>query len=48
MSTLRPTSTSELAELLSDRSIRESLLTCEDPAQVHRILATWTPYRPAA
>ena len=39
---------SELAELLSDRSIRESLLTCEDPAQVHRILATWTPYRPAA
>jgi len=39
---------SELAELLSDRSIRESLMTCEDPAQVHRILATWTPYRPAA
>ena len=39
---------SELAELLSDRSIRESLLTCEDPAQVHRLLATWTPCRPAA
>jgi PTS system nitrogen regulatory IIA component len=39
---------SELAELLSDRSIRESLLSCEDPAQMHRILSTWTPYRPAA
>lgn len=39
---------SELAELLSDRSIRESLLTCEDPAQIHRILASWAPYRPAA
>ncbi|MBK8764462.1 MAG: PTS sugar transporter subunit IIA [Burkholderiaceae bacterium] len=39
---------SELAELLSDRPIRESLLTCEDPAQMHRILATWAPYRPAA
>jgi nitrogen PTS system EIIA component len=39
---------SELAELLSDRSIRESLTGCEDPAQVLRILSTWTPYRPAA
>lgn len=39
---------SELAELLSDRPIRESLMACEDPAQMHRILATWAPYRPAA
>ena len=39
---------SELAELLSDRPIRESLLNCEDPAQMHRILSTWAPYRPAA
>ena len=39
---------SELAELLSDRTIRESLIACEDPAQVLRILTTWTPYRPAA
>ncbi len=39
---------SELAELLSDRSIRESLLGCDDPAQLHRIMSTWTPYRPAA
>jgi PTS system nitrogen regulatory IIA component len=38
----------ELAELLSDRSIRESLLSSEDAAKVHRILATWAPCRPAA
>lgn len=39
---------SELAELLSDRAIRESLLNSEDAAKVHRILATWAPCRPAA
>jgi len=39
---------SELAELLSDRSIRESLMASDDPAQTHRILSTWAPYRPAA
>ena len=39
---------SELAELLSDRGIRQSLLSSEDPAQIHRVLASWAPYRPAA
>ena len=39
---------SELAELLSDRPIRDSLLHFEDAAQMHRTLATWAPYRPAA
>jgi len=39
---------SELAELLSDASIRQSLATCSDPAQMHRILTTWGPFRPAA
>ncbi|HWS76382.1 MAG TPA: PTS sugar transporter subunit IIA [Quisquiliibacterium sp.] len=39
---------SELAELLSDRSIRESLMDCDDPAKMHRILDTWSPCRPAA
>ena len=39
---------SELAELLSDRAIRASLMSCEDSAQMLRILTTWTPYRPAA
>ena len=40
--------TEEHLELLSDRSIRDTLMNSEDPAQVHRILATWAPYRPAA
>ena len=39
---------SELAELLSDAAIRETLLTGEDPAALHRVLTTWEPYRPAA
>ena len=39
---------SEVAELLSDRSIREQLMTTEDPAQMFRVLSTWEPYRPAA
>lgn len=39
---------SELAELLSDESVRESLMTQTEPAQIHRALASWTPYRPAA
>lgn len=39
---------SELAELLSDRSVRESLMASDDPAQMHRMLTTWAPYRPAA
>lgn len=39
---------SELAELLSDTAIRESLLSCNDPVQMHRILTTWGPFRPAA
>ena len=39
---------SELAELLSDRPIRDSLLASEDPAIIHRILLDWAPCRPAA
>ena len=39
---------SELAELLSDSSIRESLLACDDAAQLLKILSVWTPFRPAA
>jgi PTS system nitrogen regulatory IIA component len=39
---------SELAELLSDDSVRQSLATADDPAQVHRILSSWEPCRPAA
>jgi nitrogen PTS system EIIA component len=39
---------SELAELLSDPAIRETLMTSRDPAHIHRVLSTWEPYRPAA
>lgn len=39
---------SELAELLSDRAVRDQLLSSQDPSQVLKILSTWSPYRPAA
>tara|TARA_R110001592_G_scaffold319583_1_gene597259 strand:- start:33 stop:503 length:471 start_codon:yes stop_codon:yes gene_type:complete len=39
---------SELAELLSDESVRESLMTQEDPAQIYQVLSSWVPYRPAS
>ncbi|HYF57323.1 MAG TPA: PTS sugar transporter subunit IIA [Burkholderiaceae bacterium] len=39
---------SELAELLSDAGIRDTLLNSDDAAGIHRVLSTWEPYRPAA
>ncbi|MCX8003490.1 MAG: PTS IIA-like nitrogen regulatory protein PtsN [Burkholderiaceae bacterium] len=39
---------SELAQMLSDKSFRESLLTVDDPAAVHALLTRWEPVRPAA
>ncbi|MCA3215978.1 MAG: PTS IIA-like nitrogen regulatory protein PtsN [Burkholderiales bacterium] len=39
---------SELAQMLSDKPLRESLLTVAEPARVHAILSTWEPIRPAA
>ena len=39
---------SELAEILSDTNIRESLLTAKDAASIFRLLSSWEPYRPAA
>ena len=39
---------SELAEMLSDATVRESLSTCNDPALVHRTLVTWAPMGPVA
>jgi PTS system nitrogen regulatory IIA component len=39
---------SELAEILSDTNVRESLLTAKDPASIFRLLSNWEPYRPAA
>jgi len=39
---------SELAEILSDSAIRDSLLAATDPAAIFRLLSNWEPYRPAA
>lgn len=39
---------SELAELLSDESIRDSLMTQTDTMQIHQDLSAWSPHRPAA
>ena len=39
---------SELAQMLSDKSFRENLINAADPAQLHMLLATWEPVRPAA
>ena len=39
---------SELAEILSDANIRDSLLNASDPASIFRLLSNWEPYRPAA
>ncbi len=39
---------SELAEILSDSPLRESLLSATDPASIFRVLSNWEPYRPAA
>jgi hypothetical protein len=39
---------SELAQMLSDKSFRETLLTATDENAVHVALTTWEPIRPAA
>jgi len=39
---------SEFAELLSDRAVRENLLGGAGAEQIHEIISSWTPYRPAA
>lgn len=39
---------SELAQMLSDKPFRESLLAATDPAIVCTLLSTWEPVRPAA
>jgi PTS system nitrogen regulatory IIA component len=32
---------SEIAELLSDTALRETIKTCGDAAELHRIISTW-------
>jgi nitrogen PTS system EIIA component len=39
---------SSLAEMLSESSMRETLLNAPGAPELHASLAAWTPYRPAA
>lgn len=39
---------SEVAEVLSDAELRETMLTATDPSVVLELLSNWRPYRPAA
>jgi len=39
---------SELAELLSDSTVRDALMKADDSAAAHHLLTDWEPYRPAA
>lgn len=39
---------SELAQMLSDKPFRESLLTVGEPGALHAMLSQWEPVRPAA
>ncbi len=39
---------SELAELLSDNSMRQDLMTSVDATQLHSVLSSWEPYSSAA
>ena len=36
---------SELAQMLSDKAIRERLCESENPGDVHRIIAQWAPFQ---
>jgi PTS system nitrogen regulatory IIA component len=39
---------SEIAEMLSDRDLRERLKTEDDAAEVHRLISAWEPLRSVA
>ncbi len=39
---------SEIAELLSDRELRESLKTEPEAAKVHELIASWEPLKSVA
>lgn len=39
---------SELAELLSDENVRDSLMGQSDSTQIYQAINTWAPYRPTA
>jgi len=37
---------SELAQMFSEKSFRDALLSSTDPAEIHRLLTEWSPYAP--
>jgi nitrogen PTS system EIIA component len=37
---------SEIAQMLSDKSLREALQTCQDAQTAYRLLSQWSPYAP--
>jgi len=37
---------SELAQMFSEKSLRDQLLECSDPLEAHRLLTEWSPYAP--
>lgn len=37
---------SELAQMFSDRKLRETLAACSDPALLHQLLSGWQPHAP--
>jgi nitrogen PTS system EIIA component len=39
---------SEIAEMLSDRGLRESLQTADDAAALHKLIADWQPLKSVA
>lgn len=36
----------ELAQMFSDRPLREKMLSCEDAAELHRLVTSWSPNAP--
>ena len=37
---------SELAQMFSEKLLRDQLLECSDPLEAHRLLTEWSPYAP--
>ena len=37
---------SEIAQMFSDKGLRDALMTCSDPDEAYRLLAEWSPYAP--
>ena len=38
---------SELAQMFSEKTLRDELLACSAPLEAHRLLTQWSPYAPS-